>query len=187
MPAPTWMPFYVADYLADTGHLSTEEHGAYLLLICHYWRHGGLPANEQQLLQICHSDATRWPGILLTMRSLFSPHWRHKRIDAELMKARDLSQKRQKAGISGAEKRYGKPVAIATDLPKPSHRQSQSHIEKKEAPSGASKEKPQNGTLLAEEWRPPLEAMDRAASDLGSSAELRCQCARLVPPGPAAS
>lgn len=37
-----WMAFYVADYLADTLHLSATEHGAYLLLISHYWVHGGL-------------------------------------------------------------------------------------------------------------------------------------------------
>src|SRR2546428_567399 len=34
----SYMPFYVADYMADTAHLSTEEHGAYMLLILAYWQ-----------------------------------------------------------------------------------------------------------------------------------------------------
>jgi uncharacterized protein YdaU (DUF1376 family) len=47
-----WMPFYVADYLADTGHLSTIEHGAYMLLIMHYWQKGGLPADERMIARV---------------------------------------------------------------------------------------------------------------------------------------
>jgi uncharacterized protein YdaU (DUF1376 family) len=40
MAALPYMQFHIAEYLADTSHLTTEEHGAYLLLIFNYWQRG---------------------------------------------------------------------------------------------------------------------------------------------------
>jgi uncharacterized protein YdaU (DUF1376 family) len=40
-PRPdTWIPMYWGDYLRDTMRLSATEHGAYMLLIAHYWTKG---------------------------------------------------------------------------------------------------------------------------------------------------
>jgi uncharacterized protein YdaU (DUF1376 family) len=47
-----WLPLHVGDYLADTMHLSTLQHGIYIRLIMHYWKRRSLPADERLLARI---------------------------------------------------------------------------------------------------------------------------------------
>ena len=57
----TW-PFVPDAYLADTRHLSTEQHGAYLLLMMALWRNGGnLPNDPRKLARIAGITPKRWP------------------------------------------------------------------------------------------------------------------------------
>lgn len=121
MTAPAWMPLYIADYLADTAHLSAAEHGAYLLLIMHYWRAGSLPHDDKKLARIARCTDRQWRDMRDTIAGLFGPDWSHKRVENELDKARSKSQARSEAGKHGAEakslKNKDAPQAIACDLP----------------------------------------------------------------------
>jgi uncharacterized protein YdaU (DUF1376 family) len=97
-----WMPLYVGDYLGDTGHLTTAPHGAYLLLMRHYWRKGELPDDDRQLAKIAKLPLRTWRDYRATLQDFFYDGWRHKRIDAELQRMTEVSAKRAIAGQKGA-------------------------------------------------------------------------------------
>lgn len=100
-----WMPFYVADYLADTGHLTTEEHGAYLLLIFHYWTQRSLPDCDTQLSRIARLSRKDWNKVRPAIKAFFDAGWKHKRIEAELLKSKEKYEKRARAGRKGGKVR----------------------------------------------------------------------------------
>ncbi len=104
-----WMPLYVGDYLGDTQRLTTEQHGAYLLLILDYWRNGPAPDDDAVLQQITKLDARAWKKHRPAMQRLFQVtdgEWRHKRIDAELTQAEANAQRRSSKAKAAAEARW---------------------------------------------------------------------------------
>lgn len=101
------MPFYVADYLADTAHLRAAESGGYLHLIMHYWQKGALPDDDRQLAAIARMTDREWKLARPTIASFFGPSWTHKRIEAELAKAAEVSERRS----ANAQKRWSKQDA----------------------------------------------------------------------------
>jgi uncharacterized protein YdaU (DUF1376 family) len=96
MKADAWMPLYIADYLADTMHLSTEQHGAYLLLIMACWKRGGtLPDDEAQLAAMARLPAAAWRKMAPVIRGVFAADAGllvHGRVSAEAQKAARMAE-----------------------------------------------------------------------------------------------
>lgn len=99
-----WMPIYWGDYLRDTRDLTTLQHGAYLLLIAHYWQHGSLPDSEKQLAAIAGLSVLRWRSIAPPIKAKFTAGWTHKRIEAEIIKSERISNQKAIAGRIGGRK-----------------------------------------------------------------------------------
>ncbi len=90
MAALPYMQFYVADYLADTLHLTTEQHGAYILLIFNYWQSGKpIPLSRAQI--ITRLDAIAYANAMPSIKEFFDEKdgfLIHRRIERDLEETR---------------------------------------------------------------------------------------------------
>lgn len=62
------MPLFTDAYLGDTGHLTTVEHGAYLLILIAMWRNGGvLPGDDKTLARYAKLNLDKWGKVKATI------------------------------------------------------------------------------------------------------------------------
>ena len=157
------MPLHIPDYRADTGHLSTLEHGAYLLLICHYWMTGGLPDSDAKLARITGMDPQQWTEAKPTLESLFTAGWRHKRIERELRKVQ-VSEVRSEAGKAGAAVKHGFAISKTNSA--------SLSIESKD-------KKKERGTRIANDWRPSVSDLEAAKAEGLSDRDIQKEAAKF--------
>lgn len=105
MAAVPFMPLYIADYMADTAHLTTVEHGAYLLLIMTYWQRGeALPDDDKKLARIVGLQGRNWKRVRAELEPFFTfrdSKWVHQRIERQLEVMRSQSRANSLNGKKG--------------------------------------------------------------------------------------
>jgi uncharacterized protein YdaU (DUF1376 family) len=112
--ADIWMPLYIGDYLADTSRLTTEQHGAYLLLIMDYWRNGAPPDDDDVLQNITRFSKFLWKKNRVILEKYFQVQegvWRHSRIDKEMAEALSSKAKAVEKATKAATARWEKSDA----------------------------------------------------------------------------
>lgn len=93
-----FMPMYWSDYDVETAHLaSAGEHGAYLLLIGHYWRRGQpIPDSDVLLARVTRQSMEDWLEMKPTICGFFDYEdgfWRHVGVEKAFEECRKVSQR----------------------------------------------------------------------------------------------
>lgn len=100
-----FMQLYVSDFVGDTLQLSTEQIGAYMLILMAMWNAGGrLPDDDAKLARVARLSLKRWRAISADLLSFFereAGEIGHKRLTRELNKAQVKSEARAAAGARG--------------------------------------------------------------------------------------
>lgn len=109
--------FYPGDYLADTTHLSTIEHGAYLLLLMAAWRSRGqvLPDDDKLLAKYARLTKAQWLRIRPTISEFWTiknGEWSNGRLLDEYEAVRRHIQQRSNAGDASALKRKNRGSTV---------------------------------------------------------------------------
>lgn len=131
-----WYPLYTGDLRRKTEHLSAEELGCYMRLMNNYWDNGGpITADPSRLCRIMGIEKRKYMGVMSQIGSFFVHHDSEfgdalllPRMEEEIGKAIDLSEKRSQAGRKGGQ---ANAKQVLEQLPTHSHSQLKERAKKK--------------------------------------------------------
>lgn len=107
------LPLWTDAYLGDTTHLTTIEHGAYLLLLMTAWRTRdcALPDDDRLLARYTRLNAKQWARMRPILEPFFvseNGQWRQRRLTDEAQAVRQRKEAAAANGRASALKRQGR-------------------------------------------------------------------------------
>lgn len=119
------LPLFTDAYLSDTRHLSTEEHGAYILLMMEAWRRPdcSLPDDDALLARLAGLSETRWAEVRAVVLSFWERDGRRKVLTQKrLSKEREYVSQKRALNREKSAKRWNKTInndatAMPMDMP----------------------------------------------------------------------
>lgn len=132
------IPFFTDAYIADTQHLTNEEHGVYLRLLMFAWRTPGccLPDDDRRLAIMVGVTPGKWSKLKPVVMGFWQTDgtvWRQKRLTKERSFASKSREQKRAAGKASYEAKSLKtldttPTAVATEDPTAGQRDGQQPI-----------------------------------------------------------
>lgn len=170
------MPLFGDAYLADTRHLSLEEHGAYLQLLMIAWRSDGcqLPNDDKRLAQMLGVTAKKWASlkpVVMSFWTLSDGGWEQKR----LLKERRWVAKKSEDNRAAANARWNanslenNEAGDANAMPKPCINDAPPPPPKKERTTDKSVVATQRGNRLPAGFEIPDDWIAWALAETGWS------------------
>lgn len=155
------MPMFWDAYLADTTHLTTEEHGAYLLLLGAMWRRNGwVPDDDRDVARILGLTRAKWVRTKQRLSSLLT-FTDGQITQKNLLKIWQITQEKiaknrengAKGGRPSSNKNNDMAKANGFNSRNPNETIPEPEPEpyRKEEPTGSSKKR---GTRIPEDWVP---------------------------------
>jgi len=181
------LPLFTDAFLADTGHLSAQETGAYALLLMMAWRHPEchLPDDDAKLARWARMDRRTWlkvKPVVMEFWSLQDGFWTQKRLSKE----REIVSKRAAVARQNG-KHGGRPKSLESEdlenpvgsvwdtqykAPNPIPIEEENTKEKAHEPETSSAARPpQKGGRASPNARPG-KFSDRRSSAAGSAASV---------------
>lgn len=167
MSSTPFMQLYVGDYLADTLDLTTEQHGAYLLILMTMWQHDAkLPNDPVKLARIARMTPAKFRPVWDEISRFFvveGDKITNPRLTKEREKAAEKSTKRAAAGRAGGQAKALKDneARLANAMPMPQH-SPDTRVQKEEEDTDVS---------LAGASHRPLDDISKAVHDYNDAAE----------------
>lgn len=167
MSSTPFMQLYPADYLAKTMDLTTEQHGAYLLILMTMWQHDAkLPNDPVKLARIARMTPAKFRPVWNEISRFFlveGDKITNPRLTKERKKAAEKSTKRAAAGRAGGQAKALKDneARLANAMPMPQH-SSDTRVQKEEEDTDVS---------LSGASHRPLDDISKAVHDYNDAAE----------------